>query len=112
MELEQWHDVLEKENNETRDQDVTHSAPNASPVDPEITTHNALKANSHDKPQDVDQHTSQNCTDKELHHVSLSDSESEHSNISAAKEKDKIKDVTPKTSDPTLQPFNLLRIPL
>ena len=53
-------------------------------VDPKITTHNAIKTNGHEKPQDVDQPTSQNCTEKELHHVSLSDSQSGHSNISAA----------------------------
>ena len=100
MELEQWHDVPEKEDNENHEHDVTHSVPNASTVDPQITTHNALKTNSHEKPQDIDQPTSQNCTEKELHHVSLSVSQSGHSNISAAKAKDKIKDVTPKTSDP------------
>ena len=28
MELEQWHDVLEKEDNENREHDATHSVPN------------------------------------------------------------------------------------
>ena len=103
MELEQWHDVPEKEDNENREHDVTHSVPKASFVDPQITTHNALNNNGHENPQDVNQPTSQSCTDKELHHVSFSDSQSGHSNISAAKAKDKTNDETPKTSDPLMK---------
>ena len=103
MELEQWHDVPEKEDNENREHDVTHSVPKASIVDPQITTHNALNNNGHENPQDVNQPTSQSCTDKELHHVSFSDSQSGHSNISAAKAKDKTNDETPKTSDPLMK---------
>ena len=55
MELEQWYDVPEKEDNENHEHDVTHSVPNASTVDPQITTHNVLKTNGHEKPQDIDQ---------------------------------------------------------
>ena len=63
------------------------------------TIHNALKTNGQENPQDVDQHTTQNCTDKELLHVSLSDSESGHSNPSEAKAKDKTKDVIHKANN-------------